>query len=174
MNYDEKFSAGDIDNGFVNAVIEIPTGETDKVEWNRNTYEMEIDRTEPTTFPEPTNYGFIPRTLYDDGDALDILVLSDNPIKSGMVVKAKILGIMKFLDSGVTDDKIIAASIDSRYDDLSDISGYTLDKISYYFSHYKDDIGDITKVVKWEGLKRARTVIFKSMKAWKKQKACQK
>lgn len=170
MDYDKKFSAGDIDNGFVNAVIEIPLGTTDKIEWRRDTLKMEIDRTEPTTFPEPANYGFIPKTLAKDGDALDILVISDFPIKSGMVVKAKILGVMKFIDEGFIDDKIIATTIDGRYDLLSDVSGYTLDKITYYFSHYKDDENGKTKVIGWFGISEARKIIFEAISDWNSRK----
>jgi inorganic pyrophosphatase len=170
MDYDNKFSTGDVDNGYINAVIEIPVDTIDKIEWRRDTHEMEIDRTEPTTFPEPTNYGFIPRTLAEDGDALDVLVMSSGPINTGMVVKAKILGVMRFVDNDEIDDKIIASSVDSRYEQLSDISGYTLDKITYYFSHYKDDIDGKTKVLGWSGVKEARKTIFKSIKLWKKSK----
>lgn len=170
MNYDDKFSAGNIDEGFVNAVIEVPLGSTEKIEWRRKTQTMEIDRTEPTTFPEPANYGFIPKTLAEDGDALDVLVISNSPIKSGMVITAKILGIMKFVDEGLTDDKIIATTIDSRYDLLSDISGYTLDKITYYFSHYKDDNNVKTKVIGWSDVPEAKKIIFKSIENWNKRK----
>ena len=168
MDYDKIFSVGDIDNDYVNAVIEVPMGTTDKIEWRRDVLRMEIDRSEPSTFPEPANYGFIPRTLAKDGDALDVLVISGNPIASGMVVKVKILGIMKFIDNDETDDKIIASTIDSRYEQLSDISGYTLDKISYYFSHYKDDVGGVTKVLEWNGVESAKRAIFQSIHDWNK------
>lgn len=72
------------------------------------------DRVEPAIFAKPTNYGFIPQTLDEDGDELDMLLITDSPLATGVVVEAKILGYMKFVDDGEVDGKIIAVPADDR------------------------------------------------------------
>ena len=107
MDYNKIFSVGDVNNGFLNVVVEVPLGTNEKYEWNSQTLKMEIDRLEPIDLPEPVNYGFIPRTIGDDGDALDAFIISKDSIPTGSVIKAKIIGVMKFIDKGVSDDKIV-------------------------------------------------------------------
>src|SRR5882672_1864511 len=98
---------GDYQNGTVNTVIEIPKWSTLKIEWDRQRAAFVLDRVEPSIFAKPCNYGFIPQTLDEDGDELDTLVLTNDPVPTGVVVEAKILGVLNFMDDGEADHKVI-------------------------------------------------------------------
>ena len=168
MDYNKTFSAGDINGGIVNVVVEVPLGTIEKYEWNRRNLRMEIDRLEPTNMPEPVNYGFIPQTIGGDGDALDVFIISSASIPTGTVIPAKIIGIMKFNDEGISDDKIVAVLEDSQYKDLADIPESVIKKITNYFSHYKDEFGsNQTQVGEWLGVMDARRIIIESAERWK-------
>ena len=113
-DFNQIFDAGDYQNGTINVVVEIPAGSNHKIEWDRRLGVMRLDRVEPQIFAKPTNYGFIPQTLDEDGDELDVLLVTDSPLTTGIVVNAKIIGVMKFVDDGEVDDKIIAVPSDDR------------------------------------------------------------
>ena len=154
----------------INTVVEIPLGSMDKIEWNSKTKEMELDRVEPINFPEPVNYGFIPKTLGGDGDNLDAILISDLPIDTGTIVESKIIGVLKFIDEGEIDDKIVATPIDNELSSLADIEPKILDEIADYYSHYKDYIRPgLTTVIGWDDVEQAKAVLSKAIIAWKKQ-----
>ena len=168
MDYNKTFSAGDINGGIVNVVVEVPLGTIEKYEWNRRNLRMEIDRLEPTNMPEPANYGFIPQTIGGDGDALDAFIISDAPISTGTVVQARIIGVMQFIDEGVCDDKIVAVLDDSLEKNIADIPKKHIKKITNYFMHYKDEFGpNQTQVGDWLDAMEARKIIFEANKLWK-------
>lgn len=169
IDYNKFFSPGDINGGMVNAVIEVPLGTTEKYEWNLKNLKMEIDRLEPTAFPEPVNYGFIPQTIGEDGDALDVFVISDVPVPTGTVLYVKIIGVMRFIDEGFRDDKIVTVTEDSKYQKISDIPKSRINKITHHFSHYKDDSDfNQTTVGDWLDQKNAISIILESINRWKK------
>jgi inorganic pyrophosphatase len=170
-DYNNEFDAVDKNSGEVNIVVEIPFGSIEKVEWNSETKQMEVDRIEPKLFPEPVNYGFIPKTIGGDGDNLDAFIVSDLPINSGSVIKAKIIGVMKFIDEGKTDDKIVAVQTNTKsLNSISDIGPEKLDKITNYYSHYKDYIQPgLTTVIGWDGIESAQKVLENSINAWQKK-----
>lgn len=132
------------ENGaYVNTVIEIPMGSMLKIEWNRKKGYMVLDRVEPKIFAKPVNYGFIPGTLDEDGDELDTLVITEEPIPTGVVLeKAKVIGVLEFIDSGEKDFKIILAPGDDRNSDsvnsFSDLDESWKKQIEHHFAHYKD------------------------------------
>ena len=78
-DFNEILTPGDIDNGLINVVVEIPEGSANKVEWNRDKKAFMLDRVEPKIFAKPSNYGFIPQTLDEDGDELDVFIAVDTP-----------------------------------------------------------------------------------------------
>ena len=84
MDWNVALDAGDVDGGIINVVIEIPTGSNNKIEWRRDEKVMKLDRVEPKVFAKPTNYGFIPQTLDEDGDELDALVITSDPLPTGV------------------------------------------------------------------------------------------
>ena len=97
-DFNQILEPGDYKNGNINVVIEIPTGSNQKIEWDRKRACFMLDRIEPMAFAKPCNYGFIPQTLDEDGDELDVLVITEQPLTTGIYVKARILGVMKFVD----------------------------------------------------------------------------
>ena len=156
---------GDYKKGEINVVIEIPTGSNQKIEWDRKRACFMLDRIEPMAFAKPCNYGFIPQTLDEDGDELDVLVITDQPLTTGIYVKARILGVMKFVDDGEVDDKIIAVVDDDRNNGdciktLEDLPKRTIEQLEFHFNHYKDlKKPGTTKVKGFFGLKEAIQVI---------------
>jgi inorganic pyrophosphatase len=113
-DFNKILTPGDVDGGIINVVIEIPAGSNNKIEWNRDLAVFQLDRVEPMIFAKPTNYGFIPQTLDEDGDELDVLVITDQPLPTGIFLVAKVIGVMKFVDDGEVDDKIIVVPADDR------------------------------------------------------------
>jgi inorganic pyrophosphatase len=105
-DFNKILTPGNVDEGMINVVIEIPTGSSHKIEWNRELATMQLDRVEPAIFAKPTNYGFIPQTLDEDGDELDVLLVTDEPLPTGVFLEARIIGVMEFADDEEVDDKI--------------------------------------------------------------------
>ena len=143
MDWNEILDAGNVDGGIINVVNEIPMGSNNKIEWKRDLEVMMIDRVEAKIFAKPTNYGFIPQTLDEDGDELDVLAITDEPLPTNVYFKGKILGVMKFVDDGEVDDKIIVVPADDRntgdaYETLEDLPKNTLPKIREHFENYKN------------------------------------
>jgi inorganic pyrophosphatase len=174
-DFNEILDPGDYENGLINVVIEIGAGSNNKIEWNRKLATFELDRVEPDAFPKPTNYGFIPQTLDEDGDELDVLLVTEHPLPMGVFLKARVLGVMKFEDDSEVDDKIIAVPADDRnngdvYQQLKDLPPRLIEKIEHHFNHYKDLYKpDSTKVKSFEGLDEAKRVIAESIERWNKQ-----
>lgn len=175
IDFDKSLTSGDIESGTTNVVVEIPTGEIEKIEWDREKTAFQLDRIEPTEFSEPSNYGFIPRTLNVDGNELDSIIISDEPMPTGAVCKSKIIGVMNFEDEGDSDDKIIVVPNDDRNDgieinSIEDIPKQKIEQITHYFNHYKDSVKpNQTKVKGWGDVSQAKEIIFKSIERWNNQ-----
>ena len=171
-DFNQVFDAGDYENGIINVVVEIPTGSNHKIEWDRKLGVMKLDRVEPNIFAKPTNYGFIPQTLDEDGDELDVLLITTNPLTTGLVVEAKVIGVMKFVDDGEVDDKVIAVPADDRetgnsINSLSDLAPQLIKQIEHHFSHYKDLKKPGSTVVDgFEDADEAKRVIAKAIERW--------
>lgn len=88
-DFNQILTPGDVDGGIINVVIEIPQGSNQKIEWNRKLAVFQLDRVEPAIFAKPTNYGFIPQTLDEDGDELDALIITEQPLSTGIFLKPK-------------------------------------------------------------------------------------
>lgn len=163
---------GDFENGLVNVVVEIPTGSSHKIEWNRELAVFQLDRVEPRIFAKPTNYGFIPQTLDEDGDELDALVITDEPLATGVLLEAKIIGVLKFEDDGEIDDKVIVVPADDRntgnaINSLEDLPKQLLAQIEHHFTHYKDLKKPGSTIVKGFGdIEEAKEIIRESIERW--------
>ncbi|USZ14947.1 inorganic diphosphatase [Moraxella sp. FZLJ2107] len=172
-DFNQILDAGDVDGGVINVVIEIPTGSNHKIEWNRKLACFELDRVEPVAFAKPCNYGFIPQTLDEDGDELDALVITEQPLTTGIFLQAKVIGVMKFVDDGEVDDKIIVVPADDRnngnaYNSLEDLPAQLIKQLEFHFNHYKDlKKAGTTKVEGFFGVDVAKEVIKESQKRWK-------
>ena len=174
-DFNKILDAGDYENGTINVVVEIPAGSDHKIEWDRKLGVMKLDRVEPKIFAKPTNYGFIPQTLDEDGDELDVLLITTNPLTTGLVVEAKIIGVMKFVDDDEVDDKVIAVPSDDReigdaINSLEDLSPQLIKQIEHHFSHYKDLKKPGSTVVKeFADIETAKQVIRDSIDRWNNQ-----
>jgi inorganic pyrophosphatase len=171
-DFNQVLTPGDYQNGVVNTVVEIPEGSTLKIEWDRERAAFMIDRVEPSVFPKPCSYGFIPQTLDEDGDELDTLIVCDEPIPTGIWFEAKILGVMKFEDDGEVDDKIVVRVADDRdngdwLNTLEDLGEGFKKQIEFHFNHYKDlKKPDSTKVLGWGDAEEAKAIIAKSIERY--------
>lgn len=154
-DFNQIVEPGDLENGLVNTVIEIPEGSKLKIEWNRQLACFELDRVEPGIFAKPCSYGFIPQTLDDDGDELDTLVVCDEPLPTGVLLEGRIVGIMNFEDDGEMDHKVVVVPADDRHagdkiKSLDDLGEQWKKQIEYHFNHYKDlKKPGSTKVLGW-------------------------
>lgn len=164
-DFNKVLEVGDWQNGQVNTVVEIPKGSTLKIEWDRERAAFTLDRVEPSIYAKPVNYGFIPKTLDDDGDELDTLVVTSEPIPTGTWLKAKVLGVLNFEDDGEMDYKIVCVPADDRdsgdsVNSLDDLGKRWQQKIEEHFAHYKDlKKPGTTKVLGWGGIDDAKKVI---------------
>ena len=174
-DFNKILNPGDYENGEINVVVEIPTGSNHKIEWDRKNACLMLDRVEPIAFAKPCNYGFIPQTLDEDGDELDVLLITDQPLTTGIYTTARILGVMKFVDSDEVDDKIIAVPADDRnngdrYKTLADLPAQLLKQIEFHFNHYKDlKKPGSTEVKEFADADEAKRVIAAAIKRWNEQ-----
>ncbi|KAJ4799421.1 Soluble inorganic pyrophosphatase [Rhynchospora pubera] len=124
-----------------NVVIEITKGSKVKYELDKKTGLIKVDRVLYSSVVYPHNYGFIPRTLCEDNDPMDVLVLMQEPVLPGCFLRAKAIGLMPMIDQGERDDKIIAVCADDpefkHYNDLSELSPHRLQEIRRFFEDYK-------------------------------------
>lgn len=170
-DFNQVLTPGDYQNGTINTVVEIPEGSRLKVEWDREHAAFKLDRVEPQIFAKPCNYGFIPQTLDEDGDELDTLIICPEPLATGVWLEAKIIGVMKFVDDGEVDDKIVCVPADNRDDgnvinSLDDIP-QLVKQLEHHFSHYKDLKKPGSTVVKgWGDVEEAKQIITKSIERY--------
>ena len=171
-DFNQILTPGDVEGGIVNVVVEIPQGSSHKIEWNRELAVMQLDRVEPTIFAKPTNYGFIPQTLDEDGDELDTLIITDEPLTTGIFMEAKVIGVLEFVDDNEVDDKVIVVPADDRntgnaINSLEDLPSQLLKQIEHHFNHYKDLKKPGSTVVKGFGdVERAKQIIRESITRW--------
>lgn len=173
-DFNKLLTPGDFNNGLVNIVNEIQIGSILKIEYRRDTGTFELDRVEPSIFAKPTNYGFIPQTLDGDGDELDVLLVCDQPIPTGVHLSGRIIGILDFEDDGEVDHKIIAVPADNRDTDsiasLDDLGKRWKEKIEFHFSHYKDLKKPGTTIVQgWGDVNQAKTIIAECIERFNKK-----
>ncbi len=174
-DFNQILDAGDVDGGVINVVNEIPMGSKLKVEWDRKRAIFVLDRVEPGIFAKPCNYGFIPQTLDDDGDELDVLVVCDEPLQTGVVLQARIIGIMNFEDDGEMDHKVVVVPADDRHTgdavkSLEDLPKQWVNQIEHHFDHYKDlKKPGSTKVLGWGNVEEAKSTIKECQTRWQNQ-----
>jgi len=151
----------------VNVIIEVAIGgEPIKYEMDKAAGTLVVDRFLYTPMRYPGNYGFVPHTLSDDGDPIDVLVANTRPIIPGAVINVRPVGVLKMEDEHGGDEKIIAVpspKLTQRYakiHTITDMPSITLDQIKHFFEHYKDlEPGKWVKVVGWGDAAEAQTMI---------------
>ncbi len=170
----KDLSPGDKAPEIVNVVIEIPLGSYVKYELDKETGLLFVDRILYTAMHYPFNYGFIPGTLEEDGDPVDVLVVGYEPLAPGCVVKAKPVGVLVTEDEKGMDAKIVAVpheKIDPRFKgvkDIDDLPGIVKEKIRHFFEHYKElEPGKWVKVIGWKGREEAIERIRKAIERYR-------
>ncbi len=125
----------------MNVIIEINKGSKNKYEIDKETGLIALDRAMHSSQDYPFDYGFVPQTLWDDGDALDVVLLTTYPLFPGVLVRARPVAIMSMIDGGEADDKVIAVPTDdprfSDITDLTDLNKHTIKEIQHFFETYK-------------------------------------
>lgn len=147
----------------VYGVVEIEEGHKNKYEYDPNLGGFLYDRCLTSAMVYPASYGFIPNTLCEDGDPLDILIISPEPIKRATIVESKVLGVLDMEDEGDKDFKILAVPnfYTHKYSNLQSIDKAFLEICKNFFAHYKDlsASGDRVKVFDWHDKKHAQNII---------------
>jgi inorganic pyrophosphatase len=147
----------------IDVIIEIPQGSRNKYEIDHTTGRIRLDRVLHSSVHYPTDYGFLPGSLSEDGDPLDVLVLTLNPTFPGCIVPARPIGVLRMRDDKGPDEKILAVPIgDPRFDDIHDLPnlhGHWLREIENFFATYKLLEEKDTELYGWEGADEARRAI---------------
>jgi inorganic pyrophosphatase len=170
--HDILFDEATIDKTFP-AVIEVPQGSKNKYELDKKTGMLRLDRVLYSAVYYPANYGFIPRTLCDDGDPLDVLVLGQEPVSPLTIVPARAIGVMRMRDEKGLDDKILAVNIGdpavSEYHDRNELPSHTEREIKRFFQDYKVLEHKHVEVEEFLGPDEALKIIRESLVMYQQQ-----
>lgn len=155
-----ELPSGEKTPDLIYAIIEIPKGSRNKYEYHKGAGVIKLDRVLYSSLHYPGDYGLIPRTYYDDGDPLDVLVIVNEPTFPGCVILARPIGLFRMMDRGKPDDKVLAVPATDPffkgYNDLTDVPEHFLHEVKHFFSVYKDLEGARVEVVGWENAAFAR------------------
>ncbi len=169
MNLLHDIAPGTADE--MNVIIEIPKFSKNKYEIDKATGIIALDRVMHTSQDYPFDYGFVPQTLFDDGDALDIVLLTTYPLLPGILVKARPVAIMEMIDGGDRDDKIVAVPVDDpRFNDVKDIEDlnkHFVKEMTHFFETYKKVQNKEVQVGEWHGVSKAKEAFERSVSLYK-------
>lgn len=166
-----RVSAGKQVPDEINVIIEIPAhSEPIKYEVDKKTGSLFVDRFLSTSMHYPCDYGYIPKTLSDDGDPVDVLVITPIPVNRGCVIPCRPIGMLVMTDEAGEDKKILAVPVDKltslyrHVKTLEDLQPFLLQQISHFFTHYKDlEEGKWVKLEGWKGVVEAKKEIQESI-----------
>ena len=155
----------------VNVIVEVPVGgHPIKYEMDKDAGALVVDRFLYTPMHYPGNYGFVPHTLSEDGDPIDVLICNTRPLVPGCIIAVRPIGVMVMEDAGGKDEKIIAVPVQKltrRYDKVmnyTDLPEITLKQIEHFFEHYKDlELGKWVKALGWGNAEEARRLILEGV-----------
>lgn len=161
-----------------NVIIEIPRGSKNKYEIDKETGLIKLDRAMKTAQDYPFDYGFAPQTLWDDDDALDVIVMTTYPLSPGILVRVRPVAVMRMIDGGESDDKVIAVPLDDpRWDnvkDLKDLNEHSIKEIEHFFKTYKQIENKSVEVNGFEGREEAKKAVIRSVEVYKNSKYSKK
>lgn len=144
----------------IHVVVEIPKGSRNKYEYHKKSGAFKLDRVLYSPVHYPGDYGFIPQTFYDDGDPLDVLVMTNLPTFTGCIVEARPIGMFRMLDKGEADDKVLAVlhydPFFADYRDYKELPAHYLKEVEHFFTVYKDLEGARVEPIGWEGSQTAK------------------
>ncbi|MEA1904272.1 MAG: inorganic diphosphatase [Candidatus Hadarchaeota archaeon] len=157
----------------VDAVVEIPKLSRNKYEYDKEQGVFRLDRVLHSPLHYPVDYGFIPQTLEKDGDPVDLMIFGDEPSNQGSVLKVRPVGLLRMLDEGRPDDKVLAVQLGNprfgEMHDLKDLPSHLLKELEHFFSVYKELEGKETKVLEWKGATVAHEAIECAIKLYKEK-----
>lgn len=169
MNLLHDIPSGSADE--MNVIVEIPKFSKNKYEIDKETGLIALDRVMHSAQDYPFDYGFVPQTLFDDGDALDVVLITTHPLAPGILVKARPVAIMEMVDGGERDDKVVAVPIDDpRFDnvrDISDLNPHFQKEMTHFFETYKKVQNKEVSVGSWHGAEEAKKAFEKSRELYK-------
>ncbi len=172
MNLLHDISSGTAEE--MNVIIEIPKFSKNKYEIDKETGIIALDRVMHTSQDYPFDYGFVPQTLFDDGDALDVVLLTTYPLAPGILVRARPVAIMGMIDDGERDDKIVAVPVDDpRFDeikDVADLNKHFIKEMIHFFETYKKVQDKEVTIGDWQGKEAAKEAFIRSCKMYKENK----
>ncbi len=155
----------------VNAIIEIPKDGQIKYEFDKETGLLKLDRFLYSAMHYPGDYGFVPKTLWSDGDPLDIIILSGKPVFPMTLVKAKPIGVIRMIDGNDDDDKILAVHYsDPRFkeiESIKDVPKHILVELKHFFETYKELQGKECKILEMLDKAEAYKIIEKAINIYK-------
>lgn len=158
----------------MNVIVEIPKFSKNKYEIDKDTGIIALDRVMHTAQDYPFDYGFVPQTLFDDGDALDVVLLTTYPLAPGILVKARPVAIMEMVDGGDRDDKVLAVPVDDpRFEevhDLADVNKHFIKEATHFFETYKKVQNKSVEVGKWLGAAEAKAAFTRSREMYEAKK----
>lgn len=173
MNLWHEVSKGENIPNEINVIIEIPKNSPNKYEIDKETGLISLDRANYSSATYPFDYGFVPQTLWEDNDPLDVIVLTTYPLHPGILVKSRPVAVMEMIDDGESDYKIIAVPVDDkRWDDthdLGDLNKHMIKEYVHFFETYKElkkGQKDIVKIPKISGKKEAMEAVLKSIELY--------
>ncbi len=176
MNLLHDIKPGTVDK--INVIIEINKGSKNKYEIDKETGIIALDRTAHTAQDFPFDYGFIPQTLWDDGDAMDVILLTTFPLLPGILVRVRPVALMNMIDSGDADDKLIAVPLDdprwNEVKDLAHINSHTLKEIEHFYSTYKTLQNKEVKVTGFKGKTEALKAFERGIKMYRDSRKAKK
>ena len=156
----------------VDALIEIPKGSQNKYEFDKEAGVFRLDRVLYSPFHYPTEYGYIENTLAEDGDPLDVLVLTTIPTFPGCVIETRVIGVLIMADDKGQDEKLLGVPTkDPRFKEvqsLADVAPHILKEIAHFFQVYKDLENKVTKIEGWKGLEEAARILEESIVRYQK------
>jgi len=156
--------------GAMNVIIEINKGSHNKYEIDKETGLIALDRVAHTGQDFPFDYGFVPKTLWDDGDALDVIVLTTYPLAPGILVRVRPVALMNMIDSGDADDKVIAVPCDdprwADVKDLEDVNKHSIKEMEHFYSTYKKLQNKEVRVTGFKGVTDARAAFERGRKLY--------
>lgn len=172
MNISKLSSGKNPEEGEINVLVEIPKDSGIKYELDKDSGVVMVDRFLHTAMRFPTNYGFVPNTLADDGDPLDVMVLSDYAVAPGTAVPAVVIGMLEMEDEAGIDTKILAVpskKIDplfGEFKDISDVPEATKSKLKHFYENYKSlEPGKWVKLKDWKDKATALEAVKKSLQS---------
>lgn len=173
MNLWHNIDAGTDIPRIVNVIVEIPKGSSNKYEYDKKNNLMKLDRVLFSPVYYPGDYGLIPKTLSEDGDPLDAIILSDKPTYPGILIEARVIGVLMMEDMGGLDEKILCViKNDPKHEDdkdIGDVEEHSLKEIAHFFEVYKQLEKKMTKISGWKNAKEAHKVIIKSIESYNKK-----